>query len=313
MNELASMAQIGVLTNPTTHAEFLTFSLKDQWLNLDEIGDALSQLPGIEKSIRQKDPSAGVSMTMGFSANAWPFLFPDLAMPEELHVFPEMKNGPRHFPSTAGDIFLMVKSDRKDLNFQIAKYAAKALSDIATLIEDIQGYKYLDNRDMIDFVDGTENPIEDERVESVLISDETDAYRGGSYLVVQRYIDRQSLWDEQATEHQENVIGRTKMDDIELSDDDKPAWAHNAKSKVEIDGEEVKMYRQNRPYGNAMEHGTMFIGFAKTPSIIETSLTQMIYADDNGDYDRLLDFVEAKTGANYFIPSQSFIDEQFDD
>ncbi|WP_407333706.1 Dyp-type peroxidase [Enterovibrio sp. 27052020O] len=313
MNELASMAQIGVLTNPTTHAEFLTFVLKDQWLNVEEISDALAQLPGIEKSIRQKDPDAGISMTMGFSANAWPILFPDLAMPEELHVFPEMKNGPRHFPSTAGDIFLMVKSERKDLNFQIAKYTTKALSGIATLVEDIQGYKYLDNRDMIDFVDGTENPINDERVESVLISDETDSYRGGSYLVVQRYLDRQALWDQQPTEHQEKVVGRTKMDDIELSDDDKPAWAHNAKSKVEINGEEVKMYRQNRPFGNAMEHGTMFIGFAKTPSIIETSLTQMIYADDNGDYDRLLDFVEAKTGTNYFIPSQTFIDDRFDD
>ncbi|MDD1792110.1 Dyp-type peroxidase [Enterovibrio sp. ZSDZ42] len=313
MNELASIAQIGVLTDPTTHAEFLTFVLKDQWLNVDEVGDALSQLPGIEKSIRQKDPTANVSVTIGFSANAWPLLFPDLPLPTELHVFPEMKDGPRHFPSTAGDIFLMVKSERKDLNFQIAKYTAKAISGIADLSEDIQGYKYLDNRDMIDFVDGTENPIDEERVESVLIDDENDTYLGGSYLVVQRYIDRQSLWDDQSTEHQEKVVGRTKMDDIELSDNEKPAWAHNNKSKVEVDGQEVKMFRQNRPYGNAIEHGTMFVGFAKTPTIIETSLTQMINADVNGDYDRLLDFVEAKTGSSYFVPSQSFIDARFDD
>ncbi|WP_028022473.1 Dyp-type peroxidase [Enterovibrio calviensis] len=313
MNELASMAQIGALTDPTTHAEFLTFVLKDQWLTVDDINDALSQLPGIQKSIRQKDPSANISVTIGFSANAWPLLFPDLSLPAELHVFPEMTDGARHFPSTAGDIFLMVKSERKDLNFQIAKYSAKALSGVADLTEDIQGYKYLDNRDMIDFVDGTENPIDEERLESVLVDDENDTYRGGSYLVVQRYIDRQSLWDDQPTEHQEKVVGRTKMDDIELDDEEKPVWAHNNKSKVEIDGEEVKMYRQNRPYGNAIEHGTMFVGFSKTPSIIETSLTQMINADENGDYDRLLDFVEAKTGASYFVPSQSFIDAHFDD
>ncbi|MBE1277233.1 Dyp-type peroxidase [Enterovibrio baiacu] len=312
MNELAILAQPGVLTNPTSHVEYLTFTLKDQWLNLDDIGDALSQLPGIEKSIRQKDPSAGLTMTMGFSANAWPSLFPDVNPPAELRAFTEMQNGERHFPSTAGDIFLMVKSERIDLNFQVAKHAAKALSGIADLVEDIQGYKYLDNRDMIDFVDGTENPVDDERVESVLIGTGDD-YQGGSYLTVQRYVDRQGLWDEQSTEHQEKVIGRTKMDDIELSDAEKPAWAHNEKSKVEMEGEEVKMLRQNRPYGNAIEHGTMFVGFASTASLIETSLRQMITADEDGNYDRLLDYVEAKTGANYFIPPQSFIDDHFDD
>ncbi|MDD1779794.1 Dyp-type peroxidase [Enterovibrio sp. ZSDZ35] len=312
MKNLAMLAQSGVLTNPTTHVEYLTLVLKDQWFNIDEINDALSQLPGIEKSIRQKDPSAGLTMTLGFSDNAWPMLFPDLSKPAELHAFPEMQNGDRHFPSTPGDIFIMVKSERKDLNFQVAKYAAKALSSIAELIEDIQGYKYLDNRDMIDFVDGTENPIDEERVESVLISDD-ETWVGGSYLIVQRYVDKQGAWDALPTEHQEKVVGRTKMDDIELDDDEKPAWAHNAKSKVEIDGEEVKMLRQNRPYGNAMEHGTMFVGFANTPSIIETSLTQMITADENGDYDKLLDFVEAKTGNSYFVPSLSFIDERFND
>ncbi len=311
MKELAALAQPGVLSNPTTHVEYLTFVLKDQWFDMEEINDALSQLLGIGKSILQKDLTSNLTVSMGFSANAWPILFPDVALPEELHTFPAMKNGRREFPSTAGDIFLMIKSERMDLNFQAAKHAARALSQIADLIEDIQGFKYLDNRDMIDFVDGTENPVADERVEAVLVKEGDN--RGGSYLTVQRYVDRQGLWDQQTTEHQEKVIGRTKMDNIELDESTKPAWAHNAKSKVEVDGEEVKMLRQNRPYGNAMEHGTMFIGFAETPSILETSLTQMITADEHGHYDRLLDFVEAKTGANYFLPPMAFIEDRFDD
>ncbi|WP_325894436.1 Dyp-type peroxidase [Grimontia sp. NTOU-MAR1] len=313
MNELVSLAQPGVLSNPSTHAEFLTFSLKDQWLNIDQVNAALSQLPGIEKSIRQKDTSAGLSVTIGFSANSWPILFPDIPKPAELHDFRELVDGPRLFPSTSGDIFLMVKSERKDLNFQVAKYAARALADVAELTEDIQGFKYLDNRDMIDFVDGTENPLDKERAEAVLVQEGNDSEIGGSYLTVQRYIDRHQDWDALPTEQQEKVVGRTKMDDIELSDDEKPAWAHNEKSKVEVGGEEIKMYRQNRPYGNAIEHGTMFVGFAASSSVVETSLKQMITADENGDYDKLLDFVEAKTGTNYFVPSQRFIDERFDD
>ncbi|EOD81382.1 putative dye-decolorizing peroxidase [Grimontia indica] len=313
MNELVSLAQPGVLSNPTTHAEFLTFTLKDQWLNIDQINEGLSQLPGIEKSIRQKDTSAGLSVTMGFSANSWPILFPDVPTPSELHDFPALSDGPRIFPSTSGDIFLMVKSERKDLNFQVAKYATRALADVADLVEDIQGFKYLDNRDMIDFVDGTENPLDEERAEAVLVQEGSDNEMGGSYLTVQRYVDRHQDWDALPTEQQEKVVGRTKMDDIELSDDEKPAWAHNEKSKVEVDGEEIKMYRQNRPYGNAIEHGTMFVGFAASASVVETSLKQMITADENGDYDKLLDFVEAKTGTNYFVPSQRFLDSRFDD
>ncbi|MCK8043662.1 Dyp-type peroxidase [Shewanella sp. 1CM18E] len=312
MTTLCSLAQPGVLSNPSSHVEYLTFSLIPTAQLPEVIGDAIAAIAGIEKSINHKDLSADLNVSIGFSANAWPQLFPEHPMPAELHIFPEMQNGDRHFPSTSGDIFVMIKSERIDLNFQAAKYIRNSFSVIACLIEDIQGYKYLDNRDMIDFVDGTENPDGDERVEAVLVKDDIEQHQGGSYLHVQRYIDRQGLWDKQTTEYQEQVVGRTKMDNVELSDAEKPAWAHNAKSKVEIDGEEIKMLRQNRPYGNAMEHGTMFVGFAATPSIIETSLSQMINADDNGHYDRLLDFVEAKTGCLFFMPSKMFL-EQFDD
>jgi putative iron-dependent peroxidase len=316
MTELYSLAQSGVLSNPTSHVEYLTFCLKaDSGIPslpitaAESIGDCIAAISGIEKSINQKDLTAGLNISVGFSANAWTQLFPEQPMPAELHSFPAMSNGERHFPSTAGDIFVMIKSERIDLNFQAAKYIGNSFNNIGTLIEDIQGYKYLDNRDMIDFVDGTENPNGDERVAAVLVAEDITLHQGGSYLHVQRYIDRQAHWDKQTTEHQEQVIGRTKMDNVELSDEAKPAWAHNAKSKVEIDGEEIKMLRQNRPYGNAMEHGTMFVGFAATPSIIETSLSQMINADEHGHYDRLLDFVEAKTGCLFFMPSKSFLDQ----
>lgn len=312
MSQLCSLAQPGVLSNPSSHVEYLTFSLTPSEQLSELAADAISTLSGIEKSINQKDLTAGLTISIGFSANAWPQLFPEQPRPNQLHVFAEMRNGTRHFPSTAGDIFVMIKSERIDLNFQAAKYIRNSFNSLASLIEDIQGYKYLDNRDMIDFVDGTENPVGDERVEAVLVENDAEIHQGGSYLHVQRYVDKQAEWDKQTTEYQEQVIGRTKMDNVELSDAEKPAWAHNAKSKVEIDGEEIKMLRQNRPYGNAMEHGTMFVGFAATPSIIEISLSQMINADEDGHYDRLLDFVEAKTGCLFFMPSKTFL-EQFDD
>ncbi|MFA0440795.1 peroxidase [Vibrio sp. 10N.286.49.C2] len=310
-NNIAQVSQPGVLSDPSTFAEYLTFVLK-QGSTSDDILEAFSQISGIEKSISQKDPSADLTITVAVSKKAWPMLFVDKPAPKHLSTFPDMQEDNRHFPSTEGDIFFIIKSERMDLNFQVAKYLLSAFRESADLVEDIQGFKYLDNRDLIDFVDGTENPKHQARIDAVLVNDDEDTYRGGSYLTIQRYVDKEREWQRQPIEYQEKVIGRTKLDNIELSDKDKPVWAHNNKSKVIIDEQEIKMLRQNRPFGNALEHGTMFVGFAADPNVIETSLRQMIYADDNGHYDRLLDFVDAKSGCNYFVLSQTLLDS-FDD
>ncbi len=304
---LSERAQPGALSNPNTFAEYLTFVFKAD-VNAEAVSDAFAKIQIIEKSIGQKDSTADLSFTIGVSHHGWATAFPTTPVPALLQDFEAMIDGERQFPSTPGDVFIMIKSERMDLNYQAAKYLAQTFTGIATLIEDIQGFKYLDSRDMIDFVDGTENPKNAARMNAVLVVDDLDIHQGGSYLTVQRYIDRQGLWDKQSTEYQEQVIGRTKLDDIELDDDVKPVWAHNNKSKVIIDDKEIKMLRQNRPFGNAMEHGTMFIGLTASPVIMSTSLQQMIFADDNGHYDRLLDFVEAKTGTNYFIVSQTLLD-----
>lgn len=303
---MVELAQNGLLTNPTAHAEYLTFCLQTEIPEADKVKYALSKIFNVEKSIGQKDPNSQLTITTGFSVNAWYSLFSALPKPKELHPFVELRDGIRHFPSTPGDIFFMIKSARMDLNYQVAKHLRKVFYPFAKLTEDIQGFQYLDNRDMIDFVDGTENPLGVERALAVLC-DEAD-YKGGSYLVVQKYIDKFEKWEELTDFEQEGVIGRTKMDDIEIDDDKKMPYAHNVKSKVSVNGIEQKMLRQNRAFGNAMEHGTMFIGFAKSVSVLEKSLKQMITADENGNYDRLLDFVEAKTGCNYFVPPKSFFE-----
>ncbi len=303
----ADRAQPGVLTDPTRHVEYLILNITKA-PNSEELREAISNISNVEKSIGQKDTTAALSVTTGFSKNGWDQLFGDHNTPKELHDFPAMENGPRHFPSTKGDIFFMIKSSRIDLNFQVAKWLAFAFQDFTEISEDIQGYKYLDDRDMIDFVDGTENPKGDLRAKSVLVDDDL-YYLGGSYLTFQKYVDRQPLWDKLTAEEQEGVIGRTKWDDLELPDDQKKPYAHNVKSKVkDDDGEELKMLRQNRAFGNAKEHGTIFVGFAKSPGVIETSLKQMITADEDGNYDKLLDFVDAKTGTNYFIPPAAFFE-----
>jgi len=302
---LYELAQPGVITNPASHVEYLTMVLKEN-INQASVTKAISEITNVQKSVSQKDNTCNLSITTGFSANGWQILFPNIEFPQGLKPFEEMKDGNRYFPATAGDIFFMIKSSRLDLNYQAAKYLVKFFSGIAVATEDIQGFKYLDDRDLIDFVDGTENPVGELRYKSILVADGT--YKGGSFLTIQKYIDKQTMWDALSVEEQENTIGRTKMDDIEIDEDKKKPYAHNVKAKLTIDDEEIKMLRQNRPFGNALEHGTMFVGFIANPEHMVASLKQMITADENGNYDHLLDFVTATTGTNYFVPPQSFLD-----
>ena len=300
-------AQPGVLSDPTTFAEYLTFVLLES-PEEPATAEVMARLQDVITSLQHREREAGLTVTVGFSAKAWQRLFADWPVPAKLRLFPEMRDGPRHFPSTAGDIFAMVKSERMDLNFKAAKQLERALAGAARLTEDVQAFRYLDNRDMIDFVDGTENPTGDVRAESILVGGEDPDHAGGSYLTVQRYVHRRDLWEDQETAYQEQVVGRSKPDDIELEGAAKPVWAHNEKSKVVVGGEEQRMYRQNRPYGNALEQGTMFVGFVRSADTIETALKQMITADENGDYDRLLDFAEARSGTHYFVPPRRFLD-----
>lgn len=303
---LAEQAQPGAISDATAFAEYLTFTLRDHDVTPDKVISALDMVANATKSIRQKDPDSQVSSTVGIGARAWPLLFPEADIPEGLTAFEAMSDGDRSFPSTPGDLFVMVKSSRIDLALEVGKYLILGFAPIADCVEDQRGFKYLDDRDLINFVDGTENPRGTERVAAVLVPSGT--YAGGTHLLIQTYLDRQAEWNALTIEDQEGVIGRTKFDDIEIPDAEKKPFAHNVKSKVEIDGTEIKMFRQNRAIGTAKEHGTMFVGFAAEASTLTTSLRQMITADADGNYDHLLDFVTATTGAMYFVPPQAFLD-----
>lgn len=312
MSQPVQLAQKGVISDPNSFAEYLTFELlENNASDSEQLDKALAQIGHIEKSISKNDPTADLSISFGVSARAWQTVFPTVPKPLELKPFEAMADADRTFPATAGDLFFMIKSERMDLNFEAAKQIDEVLSQTAKLIEDIQGFKYLDSRDLIEFVDGTENPTLQARFDAVLVDDEqeNDIHRGGSYLTVQRYITLQTKWDAQSVSAQENVIGRTKVDNIEFNSEDKPTTAHIVKSKLKVDGKTVEIYRQNRPFGNAIEHGTMFVGFAKSAVTLENSLKQMIFADENGDYDHLLNFVEAKTGINFFMPSKALLEQ----
>lgn len=301
--------QNAILTDGRPFADFITLSLRSDVNAEEKFLPLLKQLPKLISTVNQVDPAVDIEWLVAFSDQAWEQLFQQ-PKPLALVPFTEMKQASRHFPATVGDIFIYVKSERMDLNFRIAKGVADLFAPIAEVIEDTQGYQYLIDRDMIDFVDGTENPTDQARANAVLIGDEDPAYKGGSYITLQRYVHNLNKWNDLAVSQQEQVIGRSKEDNVEFSGDKKAPFAHINKGKATDDqGKEIPMYRQNMPYGNAIEHGSVFIGFAKSPEVINIALRKMIFADEQGHYDHLLNYTRAVTGCIFFVPSADFLNQ----
>ena len=266
-------------------------------------------LAALLRSVGFRDIEGNLSCVMGFGSEAWDRLFGS-PRPAELHPFREFRAGPRHAVATPGDLLFHIRSKRMDLCFELATQIMARLGDAVSPVDEVHGFRYFDDRDLIGFVDGTENPTGQAAIDAALVDAEDAAFAGGSYVLVQKYLHDLAGWNALSTEAQERIIGRTKLSDIELDDAVKPTSAHNALTTIVEGGREKKILRDNMPFGSAAqgEFGTYFIGYARSPRTIEQMLENMFVGRPAGNYDRLLDFSRAVTGNLFFAPSATFLE-----
>ena len=246
---------------------------------------------------------------MGIGSDAWDRLFGD-PRPAELHPFREFRAGSRHAIATPGDLLFHIRAKRMDLCFEMAAQIMGRLGDAVTGVDEVHGFRYFDDRDLLGFVDGTENPRGQAVIDAALIGAEDPAFSGGSYVITQKYLHDLAGWNALPTETQERIIGRTKLADIELDDSVKPTFAHNALTVISENGQEFQIVRDNMPFGKVGEgeYGTYFIGYCRTPRVTEQMIENMFIGKPTGNYDRLLDFSRAVTGTLFFVPSATFLD-----
>jgi putative iron-dependent peroxidase len=202
-----------------------------------------------------------------------------------------------------------------DLCFELATQIMARLGDAVAPVDEVHGFRYFDDRDLMGFVDGTENPRGQTAIDAVTVGEEDPALAGGSYVIVQKYLHNLDGWNALSTEAQERIIGRTKLSDIELDDSIKPTSAHSALTTIVEDGKEIKILRDNMPFGRAAhgEFGTYFIGYSRSPGTIEQMLENMFIGRPPGNYDRILDFSRAVTGNLFFAPSSTFLEAAGED
>lgn len=295
-----------IVANPTKASLFLVMTVHPG--AEDAARDFLAEFSGLTRAVAFRKPAANLMAVVGIGADLWARTFAAPA-PEHLHPFKEMRGATHVAPCTPGDLLIHLRAEEMDMCFEAARLMTDQLAGHAEVADEVHGFSYFDNRDLLGFVDGTENP-ENHRAEQV-VRIPRGPYAGGSYVIVQKYTHDMAAWNALSTTEQERVIGRTKADDVELDESVKPANSHVALNDLDdIDGQAREIYRLNMPFGSlrTAEHGTYFIGYAADPTITEQMLENMFIGKPAGNYDRILDFSTAQTGGLFFCPSYELLD-----
>ncbi|CAK7233905.1 hypothetical protein SCUCBS95973_008754 [Sporothrix curviconia] len=286
------------------------------------IRSVVSSVNDIAKNVAFRDPSAHLVCTVGIGARVWDVATHRLPRPAELHPFREIKGQKHTAVSTPGDLLFHIRAERRDMCFELERQLLDQLGDAVRVEDETVGFRYFDNRDLLGFIDGTANPVGTEVKEAILVDGSDVAGQsvdivGGSYVVVQKYLhamDGKTGWRSLKTEKQEAIIGRTKLDNVEL-DDASPADQQSHKSLGTVvdpaTGEEHGILRDNMPFGSpgSKEYGTYFIGYTRHLWVIEQMLHNMFVGKPPGKHDRLLDYSTPVTGSVFFMPSLALLDQ----
>ncbi|KAJ5815697.1 hypothetical protein N7474_007474 [Penicillium riverlandense] len=294
----------------TRSATFLVVSVTSKPDAIQSVQSTLAGLDSLAKNVSIRDLDAQFACTVGIGSEIWDQLT-RRPRPAELHPFREFKGKTHTAVATPGDLLFHIRSERRDLCFEFERQLLDQLGDAVTVVDETVGFRYFDVRDLLGFVDGTANPVGPAVPSSVLVAEEDTSAQGGSYIVVQKYTHDLPGWKNLSTEQQEKIIGRTKLDNIELDDAEAgQQQSHKTLNTIENEnGGEHAILRDNMPFGSPGEgeFGTYFIGYTRRLWVIEKMLEQMFVGNPPGLHDRILDFSKPLTGTTFFAPSATFL------
>ena len=248
--------------------------------------------------------AGGSNIVVGFGTELWRRLRPD-DVPADSGPFETIEGAGHTAPATQHDIWVWTHGTGEDVELDVARAVVAVLAPVCTLAAEQPCFVYLDSRDLTGFIDGTENPPVEEAFDVALVPD-GEPGAGGAFVLAQKWVHDLDKFHTESLEAQQDTIGRTKPDSVEL--EDKPATAHIARVVIEEDGEELELYRRSTPYGRVQELGLYFLAFSGDPSRFTKMLHRMFGLSGDGLHDHLTDFTTPVSGAHYFAPSLDALD-----
>lgn len=299
-------AQSVILPLPSDHARFIVLRLKN--LTLEQLKEKLADLFNTRDRLITQHPHAQIKTAVAFGPELWAQLYSQTPA-----GFKQLQpiEGAFQMPVVPADVLIHIASARADICFALSQSFFEGIQDQVDVLDERVCFRYFDGRDMTGFIDGTENPqFPDDRAEVALLGEDAGIFEDGSFVFAQRYAHDLDKWKRLKVDAQEQVMGRTKLESIELDDEVKPDNAHVARTVVEDDeGEEMEILRHSLPYGDGQgDQGLFFIAYTKDLTILDAMLERMFGTSGDGIHDRLLHFVTALDGAYYFAPSEELLE-----
>jgi putative iron-dependent peroxidase len=241
--------------------------------------------------------TGGVNFVIGFRPELWSGLVPG-DMPRGVEGFNKEILGVERFvmPNTQHDALVWLSGSAYDVLFDMPRSVVRDMAGLATLADETTSWPYRHDRDLTGFTDGSENPTLLDAPADALIPDGQPG-AGGSVLLLQKWKHKVNEWEALPVEEQELVMGRTKLDSVEI--ENKPAYSHVARTDQDVFGH---IFRRNMPYGGVENHGTMFVGFSADQKRLSKMLESMAGLV-NGTRDALTKYTVPLTGSYYFVPS----------
>ncbi|QUX91451.1 peroxidase [Marinomonas sp. A3A] len=296
--------QSGIVAEASSDALFITFNVNRSEIN--NLRNALAAAPALIEELQLQFPAADLHTAIGLSSLIWDEL--DSKRPKLLATFPHVAGKDIEFTPTDVDLVLHIRSSRRDATYQLANVLFKAFGSSVTLVEEVSCFKYLDNRDLTGFVDGTENPAGEQRKAVALVGDEDPSFEYGSYFNLMRFVHDLDKWEKEDLKTQEDIFGRTKHTNQEYPSAEKSVHAHTKRTSLKDEnGNSMEILRHSMPFASSTEKGLMFASYSKTPVIFNLMLESMVKGDENGNTDHLMKYTRATTGQAFFIPSNQWL------
>ena len=300
-------AQSVILPLPSDHARFIVLRLKN--LTIEELKEKLGDLFTTRDRLISQHPQAQIKTAVAFGPELWAKLYAQT--PTGFQQLDPI-SGSFHMPVVPADVLIHIAAQRTDICFALSQSFFDGIQDKVEVLDERVCFRNFDGRDLTGFIDGTENPqFPDDRAETALLQNDVGVFADGSFIFAQRYAHNLEKWKKLKVDTQEQVIGRTKLESIELDEDEQPENSHVSRTVVEDDkGEEMAILRHSLPYGDGKgEQGLFFIAYTNDLSVIDSMLLRMFGTSGDGIHDRLLHFVTPMDGAYYFAPSEELLEE----
>ena len=282
--------QAGIFALGTSSHAYLEFDILDA-KKRKEFASTIS-------AIREpRTTTAGVNFVIGFRPELWRDVVPQDA-PSGVEGFNKEIQGTEGFvmPATQHDALVWLSGSAYDVIFDMARSVIHDLAGLGSLVEETSSWPYRHDRDLTGFIDGSENPtLLDAPADALLPEGVPGA--AGSVLLLQKWKHKTTQWEALPTHQQELIMGRTKLDSVEL--ENKPPDSHVASTDQDKFG---NIFRRNMPYGDVDDHGTVFVGFSADQKRLSKMLDSMAGLI-TGTRDALTRYTVPLTGSYYFVPS----------